>query len=142
MKIPLLFILLIGFSFFLNGAGCTKIETPVRPESSGDQSISITPDGFEILDTEPLRLKSSGGEGTVSWSTEPPFEGCFQPAQGDLVLFTPPDVGEELFISSSISFCMALWWARVKLTLTISTPLSRSRASASLFSTIWGAVVK
>jgi hypothetical protein len=99
MKIPLLFILLIGFSFFLNGAGCTKIETPVRPESSGDQSISITPDGFEILDTEPLRLKSSGGEGTVSWSTEPPFEGCFQPAQGDLVLFTPPDVGEELFIS-------------------------------------------
>jgi hypothetical protein len=89
---------LIAASFVLTGSGCTKIDTPTRnPEEPGGE-LSLTADFLSILDTQPLRIQAHGAKGVVSWRSDPHFDGCFQPDLGDLVLFSPPDVGEDLVV--------------------------------------------
>lgn len=106
MRISILFIIIIVLSIFLNGSGCTKIDTPIRtdsdepgsPDGESQEDLFIIPDKYEILDTEPTRIQAQGGTGDISWKTEPPFEDLFLPETGKLVLFSPPDVsGDTIF---------------------------------------------
>ncbi len=97
-------ILTLFLAVIFNGAGCTKIDTPLREDQKGtedsdldEEELLIITDKFEILDTEPLCLSIEGARGTVLWKTDPFFDNCFQPESGSVVLFLPPDVtGEQL----------------------------------------------
>ena len=99
MRISIFFTAIIAFSFFLNGSGCTKIETPIRPEVGAVKDLTAVPEKHEILDTEPVRIEAYGGSGTITWCTDPAFENCFQPETGYLVVFTPPDLQADRVIT-------------------------------------------
>ena len=107
MRISILFIIIIVLSIFLNGSGCTKIDTPIRtdsyepgsPDGESQEDLFIIPDKYEILDTEPTRIQAQGGTGDISWKTEPPFEDLFLPETGKLVLFSPPDVSGDTILT-------------------------------------------
>jgi len=101
MRIAFLIIVIFALSFFLNGSGCTKIETPVRSSSddTGMEDLSILPEKYEILDTEPVRIEAQGGIGIIEWKTEPLFENTFYPETGNPVLFTPPDLSVDTVIT-------------------------------------------
>jgi hypothetical protein len=98
MKVPAYISVSFFLSLFLQGSGCTKIELPVHENSSGEE-LRIVIEKEEILDTEPLRIQAHGGDGNISWSTEPVYENCFQPEKGVLVLFTPPDISHDTVIT-------------------------------------------
>jgi len=85
--------------FILSGFGCTKVDTPIRDESSENEELLLIVDKNEILDTEPLLLKSEGGSGLISWETEPFFEDVFTPTTGNTVLFIPPDISYKLTVN-------------------------------------------
>ncbi len=106
MRLKVLFTAIMTLSIFLNGSGCTRIESPVRytedePDNPGGSSpeLLIIPDKNEILDTEPLRVEARGGKGEITWGTEPQFENSFLPAIGDLVLFSPPDISTDAYVT-------------------------------------------
>ena len=94
-------------SAFLQGSGCTRIESPVRytedgpdnPAGASPDELLIIPDKNEIFDTEPLRVQARGGEGEITWGTQPLFENLFLPATGDLVLFSPPDISADTYLT-------------------------------------------
>ncbi len=106
MRPTVIFTTLITLSIFLHGSGCTRIESPVRyteedqdnPEEASPELL-IVPDKNEIFDTEPLRLQATGGKGEITWGTEPQFENSFLPATGDLVLFSPPDISADTYLT-------------------------------------------
>jgi len=99
MKVPMFTILLISVSFFLGCSGCTQIETPTRNETpSQSKALLLYPESYEILDTEPLRIEADGGSGEIFWETDPSFDNCFQPEKGAPVLFTPPDLSDDLIL--------------------------------------------
>jgi hypothetical protein len=107
MRLTVLFTAIITLSIFLHGSGCTRIESPVRyteddpdnPEGASPEELSIIPDKSEILDTEPLRIQARGGNGEITWSTQPQFEDSFLPATGDVVLFSPPDISSDAYLT-------------------------------------------
>jgi hypothetical protein len=105
MKTLCIIILTFFLAALFVGAGCTKIDTPVREDkkdsADGDmveEEFLILPDKLEILDTEPLLLSIEGAGDNILWKTEPYFENCFQPESGSNVLFFPPDITGELFL--------------------------------------------
>lgn len=98
MKAPACISVSLFLSLFLQGSGCTKIELPVH-ENSSEEELRIVIEKEEILDTEPLRIEARGGDGNISWRTEPIYGNCFQPENGDLVLFTPPDISHDTVIT-------------------------------------------
>ncbi|HEB30176.1 MAG TPA: hypothetical protein ENI15_04790 [Spirochaetes bacterium] len=107
MRLKVLFTAIMTLSIFLYGSGCTGIESPVRytedepgnPAGPSPDGLLIIPDKNEIFDTEPLRVQASGGEGEITWGTEPQFENSFLPATGDLVLFSPPDISSDAYVT-------------------------------------------
>ena len=89
----------VGF-LFLNGSGCTSIENPVEGEDPSAE-LSVTARDEEILDTQPLLLKASGGSGVIFWKTFPEHCGGFDPRTGALVTYTPPDVDGTITVTIS-----------------------------------------
>jgi hypothetical protein len=97
----------ISLSIFLYGSGCTRIESPIREDSGipdppggvSREDLTIIPDKNEILDTEPLRIQAEGGRGEITWDSQPRFENSFLPECGSLVLFSPPDLSEDSYIT-------------------------------------------
>ena len=100
MRISALISVVLILSLFLKGSGCTKIESPVRPnpDDATAEDLSITIEKHEILDSEPVRVRAHGGVGNITWKTDPLFVNCFHPETGNQVLFTPPDIVQDMVI--------------------------------------------
>ena len=101
MKRTVLLAVLFTLSFFLHGSGCTKIETPLHDGEKvpGQKTLVVVPEKETTFDTEPVRIEAQGYTGVVTWKTEPSFSHAFFPETGSPVVFTPPDISSDMFIT-------------------------------------------
>ena len=101
MKRPVFLAVLFTLSFFLHGSGCTKIETPLHDGEKApvQKTLVVVPEKETTFDTEPVRIEAQGYTGMVTWKTEPSFSDTFFPETGSPVVFTPPDISSDMFIT-------------------------------------------